>query len=229
MFEELEKWDKLKQQVLPFDFWKEEEAAKQAEIDNLPYFPNPQTDNQVLFNLQKDYYKGNKGALTIMFEKLLYIAPRLINVEMHKANGKRNFTQEVINEMAIDATCLFVEQIKKNDLIITKSFVAYLRLQVLKVMNTITKAELFEKYCKKNHVNIFEMTEEEKKNIKTNFELEIRRNSMKEAEIWEMVNEAELLEKELPALSEREQLVERKVFCQKWYGFSLEEVLRMRG
>ncbi|MBO5922390.1 MAG: hypothetical protein J6Q48_08410, partial [Bacteroidaceae bacterium] len=63
MFEELEKWSTLKQQVLPFDFWEEEKNEEQKKIDQLPYYPEPVNDNQRLFNLQKEYYKGREKAL----------------------------------------------------------------------------------------------------------------------------------------------------------------------
>ena len=227
MLEELEKWSHLKQQVLPFDFWKEEEAERQERIHNLPYYEHPETDNQRLFNLQKEYFEGRESALTETFELLLKIAPRLLNVEINHSDGKRRFTQAVIDSMALDAVCLFIEQIKKNRLIIEKSFVAYLRLQVLKVLNGRTKADMFEAYCIKNKLCIFNMSEEEKKNVKLRFELELRRKTMTEQERWEMMREAQILKSVLPTLSEKEQDVERQVFKQKWYGYSLEEVERM--
>lgn len=168
----------LHQQVLPFEFWTKEEAEAKAkaesELDKMPYYPEPVTDNQRLFNLQREYYGGRESALSDTFMLLNEIAPRLINIEMNvKAKTKRYFTQDVIDEMAMDATCLFINQIKKNHLIIRTSFVAYLRLQVLKVMNNRTKAQRFEEFCRKNHVNIFYLSDDEKALFKLKFEEEL--------------------------------------------------------
>lgn len=168
---EKERYMSMQQQVLPFDFWKEEEAEKKAEIERLPYYPEPKNDNERLFNLQRDYYSGNEKVLTQMFAILNQVAPKLINIEMNrKAQKRRYFPQEVIDEMAMDAVCLFIKQIKKNNLVITRSFVSYLRLQVLKVMNTQTKAQKFEKYCRRHGINLFYLSEEEKAAIKLRFE-----------------------------------------------------------
>ena len=224
---EKEKYQKLTQQVLPFDFWDEEKEREQKKIEDLPYYDNPVNDNQKLFNLQKEYYMGRQTALTDIFVILNRIAPRLLNVEINHSAGKRRFTQATIDAMAIDAVCLFIEQIKKNQLIIETSFVAYLRLQVLKILNGRTKADMFEAYCKKHRVMIFNMSEAEKKSVKMRFELELRRKSMSESEVWEMIKEARLLKSELPTLSEEEQRIERQVFKQKWYGYTLEEVERL--
>ena len=227
MLEELEKWSHLKQQVLPFDFWKEEEAERQAEIHNLPYYENPQNDNQRLFNLQKEYYEGREEALTDMFKILSEIAPKLVNKEIGCAKKKRVFTDLKKEEMAMDAVCLFVQQIKKNRLIITESFVAYLFLQVRKVMNTRTKAQMFEKYCRRNNINIFQLSDEEKNSVKIRFELELRRQQMTDEEIWEMRKEAEELQTQFEKLSEPEKKTARLLFKQKWYGYTLEQVTQM--
>lgn len=208
-------------------FEEQERLAEQARIEALPYYKNPVNDNQKLFNLQKEYYMGRQTALTDIFMILNEIAPRLLNVEINHSAGKRRFTQSAIDAMAIDAVCLFIEQIKKNHLIIETSFVAYLRLQVLKVLNGRTKAEMFEQYCIKHNLMIFNMSEAEKKNVKMRFELELRRKSMTESELWEMINDARTLKAELPELSEEEQEAERQLFKLRWYGYTLEEVERL--
>lgn len=227
MFEELEKWSHLKQQVLPFDFWEEEKAKKQAEIHNLPCYENPQNDNQRLFNLQKEYYEGREEALTDMFKILSEIAPKLVNKEIGSAKKKRVFSEIKKEEMAMDAVCLFIQQIKKNRLIITESFVAYLFLQVRKVMNTRTKAQMFEKYCRHNNINLFHLSDEEKNSVKIRFELELRRQQMTDEEIWEMRVEAGKLQKQFESMPDSEKEMARQLFKQKWYGYSLDEVIKM--
>lgn len=226
MLEELEKWSHLKQQVLPFDFWEEEEAEKQAEIHNLPYYETPVTDNQRLFNLQKEYYEGREQALTEMFELMIRIAPKLVNKEMNSSKKKRSFSDLQKEELAMDAVCLFVQQIKKNRLIIKESFIAYLFLQVRKVMNTRTKAQMFESFCKRNKVNIFNLSESEKNAVKMHFELELRRQTMTDEELWEMKTEAEKLQRDFDSLPDSEKERARQLFTQKWYGYKLDEVIK---
>ena len=182
MLEELEKWSQFKQQVLPFDFWEEEKVERQKEIHQLLFFENPQNDNQQLFNLQKKYYEGDEKALTLIFFKLYEIAPKLVNKEMNNSRKKRTFTKEAKEEMSMDAVCLFIQQIKKNQLIIRDSFVAYLYLQVKKVMNTRTKAQMFEAYCRRNNINLFYQSEEEKAVVKLKFEKELRQENTQNEE-----------------------------------------------
>ena len=228
MFEELDKWSTLKQQVLPFDFWEEEKNEEQRKIDALPYFPEPVNDNQRLFNLQKEYYKGREKALDEMFLKLMEIAPKIINIE--KNNGcKRRFTKQKMYEMALDATCLFIQQIKTNKLMIKTSFIAYLRLQVLKVMNKHTKGMDFEKYCVKNKINIFNLSELEKQKVKREFELMRRLSNMTEMEINDMCREAQELTMKLPALPEREQKAALDLFKFRWHGIEPDEAMRICG
>ena len=226
MLEELEKWSHLKQQVLPFDFWEEEEAEKQAEIHNLPYYETPVTDNQRLFNLQKEYYEGREQALTEMFNLMIRIAPKLVNKEINNAKKKRVFSDLKKEEFAMDAVCLFIQQIKKNRLIIRESFIAYLFLQVRKVMNTRTKAQMFESFCKRNKVNIFNLSESEKNAVKMHFELELRRQTMTDEELWEMKTEAEKLQRDFDSLPDSEKERARQLFTQKWYGYKLDEVIK---
>lgn len=227
MLEELEEWSRLKQQVLPFDFWEEERAEKKKKIRSLPYFENPETDNQRLFNLQKEYYEGREEALTEMFDLMIKIAPKLVNKVMSTSKKKRSFPKLKKEEFAMDAVCLFIQQIKKNELIIKESFVAYLYLQVNKVMNTRTKAQMLETFCRRNKINLFSLSEDEKNAVKMRFELELRRESMTEEEIWEMRMEAQRLQKQFDDFPEEEREKARILFTQKWYGYTLDEVTRM--
>lgn len=162
----------LYEQVLPFDFWEEEKNKEREKINNLPYFSKPKDDQEKLFNLQKEYFKGNESALNQIFMLLLKIAPRVVNIEMNNSN--RYFPQETIDEMSLDSVSIFIKQIKENRLIIKTSFLAYLRLQVLKIMNNQTKAQKLEKYCIENNIQIFSLREEEKLAIKKLFEIEER-------------------------------------------------------
>lgn len=228
MLEELEKWSTLKQQVLPFDFWEEEKNEEQKKIDALPYYPEPVNDNQRLFNLQKEYYKGREKALDEMFLKFMEIAPKIINVEKN-TGCKRKFTKSKMNEMALDATCLFIQQIKTNKLMIKTSFIAYLRLQVLKVMNKHTKGMDFEKYCVKNKINIFMLSELEKQKVKKEFELMRRLSNMTEIEINTMCKEAQELKERCPLMSVTEWNAALNLFRHRWHGIEPDEAIRICG
>lgn len=167
-----------KQLLLPFDFWEEEEKAEQKKlaekVAELRTYQKPENDNQRLFNLQKAHYSGDRGVLGEMFIILVKVAARLVNQEMH--SRRLRFTQEKIDELSVDAAAMVVEQIRKNKLMVETSFVAYLRLQVLKVMFGQTKAERFEKYCQRNRIDLFSLDDEQKQSLKQRFE------TMKEVE-----------------------------------------------
>lgn len=160
------------QLLLPFDFWEEEEKAEQKKfaekVAELRTYQKPENDNQRLFNLQKAYYAGDRGALGEMFIILVNVAARLVNREMH--SRRLRFTQEKIDELALDSVALVIEQIQKNSLMVRNSFVAYLRLQVLKVMFGQTKAERFEKYCQRNGIDLFSLDDGQKQSLKRRFE-----------------------------------------------------------
>ena len=163
-----------------------------------------------------------------MFLNYMEIAPKIINIE--KNNGcKRKFSKTKINEMALDATCLFIQQIKTNRLMIRTSFIAYLRLQVLKVMNTHTKGMDFEKYCIKNKINIFELSELEKQKVKREFELMRRLSNMTETENNTMCKEAQELTREFPVMSESEQKSALNLFKHRWHGIEPDEAIRIIG
>ena len=161
--------------VLPFEFWEEEkkEAEKRFKclVDSLPYYARPQTDNERLFNLQKRYYTGEKEVINEMFIILNKIAVKLVTKE---SRSRKLFLSSIrVEEFGLDASCEMIEQIKKNNLMIQSSFIAYLRLQVLKVLFSQTLAQKFEKFCLVNHFDLFRLSEEEKLTIKKKFEEEM--------------------------------------------------------
>lgn len=166
------------QYLIPFDFFEDEEKERQrkqeekiASYKYLPRYENPDNDNQRLFNLQYDYYNGSRKALDEIFIILNRIAPRLVNIEMHR--HKLVLQQEAIDEAALESTMLFIEQIKTNELVIKTSFIAYLRLQVIKVLFDETNAERFAKWCLKNHIDIFSQDTETAEALKRTFQKEI--------------------------------------------------------
>ena len=149
----------------------EEQAQLEKELNELKRYADPQTDNEKLFNLQWEYYHGNAKALQEMFLLLDNIAQKLVNKECK--SRKLFFTKDHKAEIAIDATTLFIEQIIKNSLKVKTSFIAYLFLQIRKEMYNRTHGQLLEAYCIKNNISLFDLTDEEKKIVKSDLEWEL--------------------------------------------------------
>lgn len=153
------------------EFQKNEILKKDIEekkaIEALPHFQKAETDNELLFNMQFDYYHGNPAAMKSMFVLLKQIAVKLIKKECRA--HRIIYTPETREEVAIDATALMIEQFVKNRLKITNTFISYLYLQVRKVMYTRTEAQKLETYCRDNNIPLFELSEAEKQAVKADF------------------------------------------------------------
>ena len=156
------------QYFLEFDFFEQEKQEEKKEIDDLPFFEKPENDNQRLMNLQYEYYHGRTEKLDKIFLLLLEIARKIISKEAKEK--KLIFSRDHKEELAIDSVSLVIEQILKNKLKIRTSFIAYIYLQVKKTMYSKTKAEKLEDYCIKNNVDLFTLSEDEKRSIKRNME-----------------------------------------------------------
>lgn len=152
-----------------FIYKMEEEEEKQfrERCKTLPYYSEPKTDNEQLFNYQYNYYNNGGQDLDKMYLLYVEIAKKLIRKECHE--HKIRFTQNAIWEKAVDSAVLIIEQIQKNRLVITTSFVAYLYLQVRKVMYGQTEGQEFECYCLRNGINFFTLDDKEKQTIKEGF------------------------------------------------------------
>ena len=168
------------QTVLNFSFWEEERLAQEAErkareeerkakIAVLKKYKEPVTDNQRLFNLQAEFYQeGKTEALEKMFLILNKAAEKLVRKECKE---KTLFlTSQRKQEAALDAAVLVIEQINKNELIVEKSFIAYLYLQLRKVMYSRTKAKKLEDYSIEQNKNFLELSEDERQSLKAEFE-----------------------------------------------------------
>ena len=163
------------QPCLSFDFIIEEEKAKQRKeaeykemLKGLPYFDKPKTDNERLFNLQFEYYNGKPERINDIFIQLYTIAPKLVHKEA--TLRKIKLSQEIINDYASESVMFFISQIKKNNLIIKTSFIAYLRLQVLKSMFNATLAIKFERWCVQNHIDFIHLDTYAQQKLKKQFE-----------------------------------------------------------
>lgn len=146
------------------------ELAEKIPQQNLPYFSDPKTDNERLFNLQHDYYAGDEKVLVEMFKLLQEIAPKIVNIETKKR--RLSLSKQQMDDMGKEAVFIFVEQFLKNKLVVKTSFIAYLRLQVLRVVFYQTKNQKFEKWLKQKKINYFTLSDFDKEFYKAQFEKE---------------------------------------------------------
>lgn len=163
------------QQLLLFDL--PEEEKEKPEPEELPYFAEPKNDNERLFNLQKEYYEGDKNALSKMFLILARIAPKIVNIESKKR--QLILTKAYMKDVGEEAVMIFIESVLQKQLVVKTSFIAYLRLQVLRALFYQTKSQKFEKWMSENNISLFGMDEFGLQWAKERFEHELveeRRN-----------------------------------------------------
>lgn len=151
MREEFKSCDKWVQLTL-FDLPEEEPENRTPDVKTLPYFEDPKNDNERLFNLQYDHYNGDKTALSKMYEILSEIAPKVVNIESKKR--KLILTRPRMEEVGESAVMIFIEGVLEKNLVIKTSFIAYLRLQVLRALFYQTKAQKFEKWMVEHNISI---------------------------------------------------------------------------
>lgn len=133
---EKQQYQKLKQQVLPFDFWeeerKEEEDRRNQIVENLPHFQNPTNDNEYLLECQWKYKHGDRNQLIQIYNKSRLISMKFINTISKKNKHVRALSLEQKKIKAEDAATSVIEQyMKKPDFVITKNFPGYLFLRVI--------------------------------------------------------------------------------------------------
>ena len=165
-WEDFSKYNKNYQQQLLFDF-----AEITPGMNDLPYYPQPKNDNERLFNLQKAYYEGDKEALGKMFMIMEHIAPKIVNIE--SKSRQLNLPKVRMQELADEAVMIFIEAVMKNGLVIKKSFVAYLRLQVLRALFYFPKSMQFEKWLREKKITFVGLSEYDKMYYKELFEQEL--------------------------------------------------------
>ena len=142
-----------------------DKKIKTVTNEGLPYWQQPKNDNEILQNMQFEFYGGNEKKLTEIWLKLVDIAEKLVRVEAKKK--KLKFATDYYTEVAQDAATYVIEQIKVNNLQIKTSFIAYLYLNVKKALyGKQTKASRFEAWCIRENINIFDKTQAEKEELK---------------------------------------------------------------
>lgn len=93
----------------------------------LPYYEEPQTDDQRLFNFQKKYKDGDAAALLEMYELLKRIAYKTINSLSMSNKYIGRLTAEERRQKAHDAATYIIEQyLKRPDFTIKDSITGYL-------------------------------------------------------------------------------------------------------
>ncbi len=117
------------QQVLPFDFWQEEEKP----VQDVPYFEHPKNDNERLLNYQYEYRHGDDKALDKMYTLSMTIAGKFINQFVNKNKKVKHLSTYDRESKAQNAASYLIEQfIKRPKFAIRKSVTAYLWLRVEK-------------------------------------------------------------------------------------------------
>lgn len=100
-------------------------------MDNLPFFENPKTDGQLLFNYQYQYKNGDAQALALMYELLKKIAYKNINDRSNSDKLVAELNAATRRQKAHDATTYIIEQyLKRPDFVINKSVTGYLYKRV---------------------------------------------------------------------------------------------------
>lgn len=155
---EKQRYMQMKQQVLPFDFWeeekREEEKKRQEQINRLPHYDKPATDNEYLLECQWKYRHGDKDQLVKMYRKSCIVCLKFINAISNKNRHVKELTLEQKKIKAEDAATYVIEQyIKKPDFVINKNFPGYLFLRILhelyyrrevdKIINFVDFAKLY--------------------------------------------------------------------------------------
>lgn len=167
MWEDFSKYNQNWQQQSLFDY-----AEITPGLSDLPYYPQPRNDNERLFNLQKAYYEGDKEALGKMFIILEQIAPKIVNIE--SKSRQLNLPKVRMTELAEEAVMIFIEAVMKKGLVIKKSFIAYLRLQVLRALFYFPKSMQFEKWLREKKINFVGLSDYDKLYYKELFERELK-------------------------------------------------------
>lgn len=130
-----ERWMKLKQQVLPFDFWEDEKKEAQLKaalkVDKLVFYENPKNDNQRLQNLQWRYKHGDGQALSEMYELCITVCMKFIHAIGRHNRHVKKLTWDEKQIKAADATSYFIEQyLKRPDFVADKNIPGYLYVRV---------------------------------------------------------------------------------------------------
>lgn len=97
------------QPCLPFDFYQEE---KDAFLEALPHYDNPENDNEILLNFQHDFLKnGDTAALEKFYKLLKKIAYKLINAETNRNKHIRGLPTEERKIKSHNAAMYMIEQL----------------------------------------------------------------------------------------------------------------------
>ena len=144
--DERKKYMQLKQQVLPFDFWEEEKRLEaerlQDQNSNLPHFPEPKNDNEILLECQWQYKHGDQKALEQMYRHSKTLCLKFINAIGQKSRHVKTLSWEVKKIKAEDAATYLIEQfINRQDFVIVKNFPGYLFLRVVHELYYMRKVD----------------------------------------------------------------------------------------
>lgn len=100
-------------------------------VSVLPYYPDPQSDDQRLFNMQKEYKDGAPQALAAMYKLLYEVAYKTINNRSATNQHIAALSADERQQKAHDAATYIIEQYcKRPAFVITDSITGYLYLRI---------------------------------------------------------------------------------------------------
>lgn len=129
---------------LPFDFITEEKLQEEerkkkeqeeieAAVNALPYFQNPVSDHERLFNYQYEYKHGDQQALGKMYLLSISVCKNIIKSYAQKKKDMPKLSAIDREIKATDAASYFIEQyIKRPGFMRHKSILSYLYKRVEK-------------------------------------------------------------------------------------------------
>lgn len=107
---------------------------------NLKTYKNPKNDNELLFNLQKEYYNGSNNAYKKMWEITYKVARRLIFSYFKKRKIKKSMSD--IYDISMDAIEYLLRRFKKNKgYVVTKNWITTINFACIHAIKYTTKAE----------------------------------------------------------------------------------------
>lgn len=191
---------------------KENEKLKKIEIARrnmiLPYFENPQNDNELLLNYQFDYIKNND---MVAWGNLITLAYKITKIYVRRflKNNKGFFLDEYEQEEKVDIAVEYVlKRYKENPTwCVTKNYLSALNNGVTHAMLYKTKSDEVT-ICTDNVEKILNQKKEYTDEEKLKAEKERKLKEQKEKELQEIERrKQEEFERQNPSLFEKSELV----------------------
>ncbi len=153
-------------------------------VSVLPFYENPETDNQQLLNIQYEFKKGDAQALGRMYKKLYEVAYKTINNRSCTDTKIAALAAKERQQKAHDAATYIIEQyLKRPAFVITDSITGYLYTRI--------NWELYGKDHQNKRDQMVIYTDElpEKKSGKIKYKYLVRNIATKQTAVYESAAE----------------------------------------